>query len=505
MFTQGLVLAQDSPSPSSSKKLPFEIDEKKRLGADDVKKKKEGWYVTGLAGPFSDPNFGSGIGGRVLLFNNKTKDDPFFEYTPYRHRIFFNPSMTNKNAHYHWLDWDAPFIFDSQWRVRTSLIYDRNPNNLFFGIGESSMNGLSSRFHNQRNLPMMDNQSFQDNQNNLNYARDPRSPNEIRFNSDPFLNSLIQAQGTAGSNFKITDRMYNRYTLEVPQVQFSGERSFFKGLVRFVFGARLSKNTVKTYDGQLYKQVDPLFGEGPDMAQKFMLPSIQGKTKVTEDSEAKKIVGLNGGYVNMLRIGLVYDTRDFEPDPGKGVFAEVTHERSDAAWGSNYNFNRTYGSFRSFYTIIPGANKLVFASRVSLVQTNGVAPFFEYRNMWSTEGGLSGLGGRTTLRGYYQDRFVAPVMGFANFELRWRAYEIPGFTFNIAPLFDIGRPWDKFSNIDMKDKYLYSYGMGLRIIWNQATVIYMEWARGRETKHNDNIAGAPLANTNFYLNFGHIF
>jgi hemolysin activation/secretion protein len=91
-------------------------------------------------------------------------------------------------------------------------------------------------------------------------------------------------------------------------------------------------------------------------------------------------------------------------------------------------------------------------------------------------------------------------MGFANFELRWRVYEVPGFTFNLSPLIDIGRVWNDLKSVKANawDGYKYSAGLGLRIIWNQSTVIYFEWARSRET-------GGVGNQNNFYLNFGHIF
>jgi hypothetical protein len=94
-------------------------------------------------------------------------------------------------------------------------------------------------------------------------------------------------------------------------------------------------------------------------------------------------------------------------------------------------------------------------------------------------------------------------MGFGNLELRFRMYELPGFTFDIAPLFDFGRPWDRLKDINLKD-YKYSYGLGFRIIWNQSTVIYLEWARSRESAIA-NYSKGPFAGSNFYLNFGHIF
>ena len=496
------VFAQEQPK--SDPRLPFEIDPKKRISPQELEKKKEGWFVTGIGGPFSDQNTGAGFGGRVFLFNNGTKDDPFFAYTPYRHRFFLNLSNTTKKAQYHWLDWDAPYFLDTQWRVRAALIYDRNPNNLYFGIGEQSLKGLSYKDRNEPGQPLRTNATFPEQQEALAYRRDPRSPNEIQYFDDRYLNAFVNQNIPALQNQKVTDRMYNRYELESPQVQLSMERSYLNGLVRSVLGARLSNNIIRTFDGTLQKAKDPYFGDTDFPIINVSIPTVQGKTKVTEDAEAGKIIGIKGGHVNLLRVGIVYDSRDFEPDPTRGIFAEVTHERSDKAWGSNYVFNRTFGQFRFFYSPLRGiVNKFVIAGRVALVNNEGTLPFFEYKNMWGTEGGLSGLGGRTTLRGYIQDRFVGPVMGFGNLELRYRFYELPGFTFDIAPLFDFGRPWDSLKGVNLKE-YKHSYGLGLRIIWNQSTIIYLEWARSRESAVS-NFSKGPFAGSNFYLNFGHIF
>jgi hypothetical protein len=485
-------------------RLPFPISEQKRISDEELSKKKEGWFPTGIGGPFSDPNNGSGFGGRLFLFNNGKKDDPFFAYTPYRQRIFLNLSNTTKKAQYHELNFDAPYFLDTQWRVRGNLVYDRNPNNLYFGLGESSLNGLNYRDRNELGQPLTSNGIFSEYERASSYRRDTNSPNEILYTDNPYTNTYLNNTYPALQNQKITDKKYHRYDLEATSANLSGERSYFDGLVRLVVGSRLSKNRVRTYDGTLQAAQDPFYGNTPVSLLNIDIPTVQGKTKLTEDNEAKLIRGLNGGYVNSVRVGMVYDSRDYEPDPSRGIFAEATHERSMKQIGSDYNFNRTFGSVRFFYRILPDTltkNRLVLATRFSMVNTTGDAPFFEYRNMWGTEGSLSGLGGRTTLRGYIQDRYVGPVMGFGNIELRYRLFELPGFTFNIAPLFDFGRPWDKIGNVDLKD-YKYSYGVGLRIIWNQSTVIYFEWAKSRET---ENFAKGPFAGSNFYLNFGHIF
>ncbi|MBK6604832.1 MAG: BamA/TamA family outer membrane protein [Leptospiraceae bacterium] len=534
----GQVLAQDSKDAKDSKEqenqsptgtrppvkgLPFEIDEKKRLSETDAAKKKEGWFPTGIGGPFSDPNNGAGFGGRVFLFNNGKKGDPFFEYTPYRHRFFLNVSTTTKNAQYHQLDWDAPYIFDTKWRARANAIYDRNPNNLFFGLGEASMKGLSYHPRNDYSQPIVTNGNFPDQQDSQAFRRPPNAGEPQYLDNAAYNSALIARNPISGmGSVPVTDQKFNRYDLEVPQVNLSAENSFFGGLMRLVVGTKLSNNIVRRYDGTIQKASDPYFRDTNIKASDDILngrlnafdanlgniPTVNGKTKVTEDYERGKITGINGGYVNILRLGIVYDSRDFEPDPSKGIFAELTHERSSKAMGSNFEFNRTLGSVRVFYSPFPKVfKKLVFAGRALFVHNSGNLPFFEYRNMWTTEGGLSGLGGRTTLRGYIQDRFVGTNMGFANLELRYRFLELPGFTFNIAPLFDLGRVWDTLGSVkaNAADGYKYSYGLGLRIIWNQSTVIYAEWAKSRETRTTGWNAGAPFADSNFYFNFGHIF
>lgn len=489
---------------SGGKSLPFEISSDKRVSDEELAKKPEGSFITGIGGPFSDPNAGSGFGGRVNLFFNGKKDDPFFAYTPYRHRFFLNLSNTNKNAQYHQLDWDAPYFLDTQWRVRANVILDSNPNNLYFGLGSQTLEPLSYKNRNDPAGQLRTNATFPETQEALGYRRDPRGPNEVMYIDDRVGNTLLTQNYPFLQNQKVTDRMYNRYGLSNTQANLSAEKSWMNGLVRTVVGARFSRAIVTTFDGSLQRAKDPYFGDTDFPFLNVDVPTVQGKTKVREDAENGKIIGLNGGYVNLLRFGLVYDSRDYEPDPKKGIFAEITHERANKAWGSGYDFNRTFASVRVFHRLFPGTiKKLVLAGRVSMVNTVGDAPFFEYRNMWGTESGMSGLGGRTTLRGFMQDRFVGPVMGFGNLELRYRVYEIGTFTFDIAPLFDFGRPWDRLSQVNLKD-YKYSYGLGIRIIWSQSTVIYLEWARSRETAIG-NYSKGPFAGSNFYLNIGHIF
>ena len=60
-----------------------------------------------------------------------------------------------------------------------------------------------------------------------------------------------------------------------------------------------------------------------------------------------------------------------------------------------------------------------------------------------------------------------------------------------APFFDAGRVWDRVSEISL-DGWKYSAGSGLRISWNQATILMCD-------------VGFSPEDWGIYFNFGHIF
>lgn len=466
------------------KNLPFPMDPTKQLCKKDIEDKKESWYPTGLPLINSDPNEGIGYGARAYIYENGKKSDPLFYYTPYRMRVFAQYFNTNKNAQYHQVSLDMPFIADTQWRLRADLFLTITPTTLYFGIGEETMKPLSYLERNQPDGRYIQNASYMDQENNLTFFRPGTSSDPISFGGKSY-SGFPQTPG-----YVVTDKMYNRYTIETPMATASTERSFVGGTVRLVAGFKFSNNIVRTYDGRLARGVDPLLG-GEHTAD---VPN--GKTRLTEDYEGKKIIGYNGGYVNALRVGLVYDTRDFEPDPNSGIFAEATYEKHTKAIGSEYDYQKYFAQTKLFWSPFPKVfDKLVIANRFGLGVTEGESPFYEYRNMWGTEGLVGGLGGLRTLRGFKQDRFVGRAMGWGNTEVRWKFAEArigsEFFAFNLVPFLDYGRVWDDEHKLGWKG-YAYSRGIGLRIAWNQATIIMIDYAKSREDEQ-------------VFVNFSHVF
>jgi outer membrane protein assembly factor BamA len=149
-----------------------------------------------------------------------------------------------------------------------------------------------------------------------------------------------------------------------------------------------------------------------------------------------------------------------------------------------------------YYPLLPSYfSKLVFAGRIGAGNTFGAAPFFEYADEWSTEGSIEALGGFHTLRGYKQSRFTARTIMFSNWELRYRfaqaSFWKQTFGFMLLPFFDLGGVWDRPRDMNWANMR-YSEGVGLRIAWNQSTIVSLDYAFSREDQQ-------------FFLELNHAF
>ena len=51
-----------------------------------------------------------------------------------------------------------------------------------------------------------------------------------------------------------------------------------------------------------------------------------GFSLLRRDFEQGLVSGLTGGWVSIFQTALIFDTRDFEPDPTKGAYFEIANE-----------------------------------------------------------------------------------------------------------------------------------------------------------------------------------
>jgi hemolysin activation/secretion protein len=150
---------------------------------------------------------------------------------------------------------------------------------------------------------------------------------------------------------------------------------------------------------------------------------------------------------------------------------------------------------RGYWSPFPRVADLVLAARgVYEVQSKG-APFFSMNSFPFTEDPRVGMGGVRTIRGYQQDRFVGSVMALTNYEIRWTFAQTrileQRFAFIAVPFLDMGRVFDSVRNTSLAG-WNRSQGGGLRIAWNLATIIMIDY-------------GVSQEDSGLYINFTHIF
>ncbi|MGB4204486.1 MAG: hypothetical protein WBJ84_02575 [Bacteroidales bacterium] len=134
----------------------------------------------------------------------------------------------------------------------------------------------------------------------------------------------------------------------------------------------------------------------------------------------------SGGWSNNIKVGLVYDTRDFEPNPMKGLWSEIVLFAAPGFLGNgDYGFAKISATHRQYFTLVK--EKLSFVYRLNYQGTiGGKVPFYMQPymiNSFSNSSNTDGLGGSKTVRGMLRNRVVGNAFAFGNAEFRWKFYK----------------------------------------------------------------------------------
>ena len=221
------------------------------------------------------------------------------------------------------------------------------------------------------------------------------------------------------------------------------------------------------------------------------LYGLYKKWGIIGESEAR------GGFVSSLRAGLLYDSRNVENNPTRGIWAEghvVIAPKWLGSSTSSYKFSATMRQY------IPlGTDRVVLAYRLAYEGFFGNAPWYAmpiYTNV-GKEQDTDGFGSSKTIRGVMLDRLQGLQTGFYNVELRYRfidfklwnqniAFAVSGFTDggHVFKGYDLTNKtglypelYEKFVNASRKDGFHGSAGGGLRFIMNQNFIVAVEYAR----------------------------
>jgi hypothetical protein len=227
----------------------------------------------------------------------------------------------------------------------------------------------------------------------------------------------------------------------------------------------------------------------------------------------------DGGNVNFIKAGLIFDTRDNEPNPMKGLWDEALLIYAPGFFfNDDVSFLKLVLIHRQYFTIV--RKKLSFDYRLGYQGTiAGHTPFYFQPYMMSSFSYVTktdGLGGAKNLRGILRNRVVGDGVAWGNVELRWRIVDfvIAKQNFYVGMNFfgdaglvvqqvDIER--DGIDPIDTEDYFDFSYdkdklhpsvGAGLRVGWNENFIIAVDY--GFALDHKDGVRG-------LYIAFGNLF
>lgn len=241
----------------------------------------------------------------------------------------------------------------------------------------------------------------------------------------------------------------------------------------------------------------------------------------------------DGGTNSTIRLGLLYDTRDKEAAPSRGIWAEA-HVTLAPKWlGTTNPYSKYSATFRHYIPVVDN-DVLTAAYRLNYQGTFGDdAPYYvlPYITTMGQSYDRDGMGGFRTIRGIMRNRVQGLDMASYNAELRWRFATFTMGNQNIAlglncfsdgtmvtKEYDMsfGRTADEFKSVSEYENALKGYneyramgldsdrphitlGAGFRFIMNQNFIVCLEYGKpvGKYSKQDGNGA--------FYINTGYLF
>lgn len=203
-----------------------------------------------------------------------------------------------------------------------------------------------------------------------------------------------------------------------------------------------------------YKARKPLYSDGnrqfdllAGFGTEYFIPYIND-----DNSSLNQLTpnGSDGGWVNYLNTGMIWENRNSEFDPNQGNYAKLELQYSPEII-SNYGLGSARFEFRQYFHLF---NFLTIANRLEARHVTGDVPFWEF----------STLGGQNNLRGYPLNRFQGKSSLAYNLELRAWLLRFPhlyGLKFGGQLFTDTGRVFTRSDDVnDLFEGYKQTVGFG---------------------------------------------
>lgn len=189
-------------------------------------------------------------------------------------------------------------------------------------------------------------------------------------------------------------------------------------------------------------------------------------SEVTKIDDVAYLGGQDKSYLTAgLGVSLTYDTRDFIPNPKRGVYLMLRQSVFPKAWG---NAGKTV--YRR--TLIADAYRKLWKG--SVLATDLYAQFNSNRSPWVLR---EELGGNQRMRGYYSGRYMDNHIVSVQVELRQHVKGRWGFTTWVGT----GTVFPSISQLELKH-LLPNYGLGLRFEVKHNVNARIDYGFGKNTR-----------------------
>lgn len=312
--------------------------------------------------------------------------------------------------------------------------------------------------------------------------RTEKALNFYGFNGyNAYYDAIFEDDSQGNDSYK--SRLFYRYERKVVRLKADFQGNIIGRKLRWLGGITYLGTKIDSVD------VDKL-NEGKDSVD--MLPDVPGLYDnyvnwgvISEDQK-------NGGNNAFFKVGLVYDTRDNEPNPNRGMWDEILLLFAPKFMGFDKTTTSLIFIHRQYFTLLP--ERLTFAYRLSYqTKTSGNIPFYLLPYLYDSYDIRDGLGGAKTIRGVLRNRIVGDGMAFGNFEFRWKVIKTTLFNQNfyiaLSAFTDMGRVVDPYkldlSGVPASERDLWfnndteswhmSFGAGLHFALNENFIIAVDY------------------------------
>ncbi len=408
-------------------------------------KQKSGWSIGAVPAIVYDTDIGFKYGGLINFFNYG--DGTI--YPKYKHSIYLEWSRTTKGSGINQILFDSEYLIP---KIRTS--------------GELSFlteKGLD--FYGYNGYKALYDKNFTDD-----------SPN----NKDNYLSRMFYKQ----------ERKMLRLRADFNGRLFHDNFKWIGGVVHY---------NIKLDTIDVHKLND---GKPEEDKLPFINGGLYGYYKTWKVIPEKEYYG---GASTLLKAGVVYDSRDNEPNPMKGIWSDILILCDPGIWGKDaLSYSRFSFTHRQYFTLIKDrlslAYRLGYQGKLHNRTPSYMLPIIYYygRNV-----DRDGLGGAKNIRGILRNRVVGHDLAYGNFELRWKFLRTILFNQNIYIAFssftDMGAvtreyklnlddvpPSERFFFPDKNEKLHQSIGAGIHFALNENFVVAFDYGVALKSEDGEN-------------------